>query len=235
MARWHRTGSYTRSDGTKVRGYTARNPRRGSDSRRSKAAYTVAIALSATITVGGVTAGLAISSSGGSAASAASNAKGEKLDVTASGESAWASFKNTAEKILASGYKNTAYLSSDQNCASHSEGKIQEFFRSNPCKWLARAYIVVQQDSQGMMLVNITWVDMPDSTLAEECKQLMDTPGSGSITELSRESGPYRDTPLSKDYYMTGISGAVVWNVQIQPFNSIPADIISTIVDDSYQ
>ena len=44
------------------------------------------------------------------------------------------------------------------------------------------------------MLVDWVWIEMSTSAQAEECQQLMDTPGSGSVTELAREDdSPYKD------------------------------------------
>ena len=72
---------------------------------------------------------------------------------------------------------------------------------------------------------------MPTSAQAEECQHLMETPGSGSVTELAREDdSPYKDTYLPIDFYIVGISGTAAWNVQLQPFIPLPANVITTVL-----
>ena len=83
------------------------------------------------------------------------------------------------------------------------------------------------------MLVDWIWVEMPTSAQAEECQQLMDTPGSGSVTELAREDdSPYKDTFLPVDFYTAGIWRAGAWNVQLQPFAPVPFKVIGTILNE---
>lgn len=161
-------------------------------------------------------AGLAISSSGGSAAESASKADDGKVNVTLSSDDVQASFERAAGRIARSGYSyKDLVISIDTNCVAHSYGKVQEFFQSDPCKWLVRAYVVLQKKgTEGSMLVDFVWVDMPTSAQAEECQQLMEAPGSGSVTELAREDdSPYKDTYLPIDFYVAGISGTAAWNV----------------------
>jgi hypothetical protein len=218
LAGWHRTRGYRRRDGTPVRGYVARNPRR-------------ATGLAISITV----AGLAISSSGGSAAESTGRANDGKFSATVSSDDVQANYERAAGRILRSGYHyKYLVLSIDSNCVAHSYGKVQEFFRSNPCKWLARAYVVLEKKgSEGEMLVDFIWVEMPTSAQAEECQHLMGTPGSGSVTELAVEDGsPYKDTYLPIDYYTTGIVGTAVWNVQLQPFAPVPFQVITKVLND---
>jgi len=147
-----------------------------------------------------------------------------------------ASLKRTTVTLSASGYGGYYLVPEfDSNCASHSYGKVQDFFRSNPCKWLARAYIVVREHNQGLALVAISWVDMPTLSLAMEYKHMVDAPGTGNITELSRESGPYRNVIFNGNDYLSGIIGTAVWNVQVQPIDSASADVLKKILNDSHQ
>ena len=219
MAGRHRTRGYRRSDGTRVRGYVARNPSR-----------TTGLVISVTV------ASLAISSSGGSATESAGKADEGKVSVTLSSDDVQASFERAAGRILRSGYRyKDLVLSIDSDCVEHSYGEVKEFFRSNRCKWLARAYVVLQKEgSEGEMLVDFVWVEMPTSAQAKECQHLMVTVGAGSVTELAREDdSPYKDTYLPIDYYKAGIAGTAVWNVQLQPFAPLPFQVITTVLKDA--
>jgi hypothetical protein len=104
MPRWHLVRSYTRSDGTRVRSYVARNPRRTRD-------FVVSVTI----------ASLAISSSGSSAAESADKPDEGKVSVTLSSDDVQASYERAAGRILRSGYRyKDLHLSIDNNCVANS-------------------------------------------------------------------------------------------------------------------
>jgi hypothetical protein len=184
-------------------------------------------------------AGLVISISGGSAAEGASSAddgKADVTDVTLSPDDVQINYERAAFRLARSGYSfKDIHLAIDSNCVEYSYGEVQEFFRSNTCKWLARAYVVVQKKgSDGSILVDFVWVEMSTTAQAEECQQLMDTSGGGSVTELAREDdSPYKDTELPIDFVFPGIHETAAWNVQVQPFIPMPTGVIGTVIEDS--
>jgi len=197
---------------------------------------TVVVSISATIAVGGITLGPKIFSSGSGTDSGSSEVGGEgQLTVDGSTLNVQTNFKQATVALSASGFGGYIVPAFDKNCASRSYGQVQNFFRSNPCKWLARAYIVVRQNKQDVVLVAISWVDMPTPSLAMDYKHLVDTQGTGNITELSRESGPYRNVVFTGNNYLSGIIGTAVWNVQVQPIGSTPTTVLKTVLDDSRQ
>ena len=55
----------------------------------------------------------------------------------------------------------------DNDCVAHSYGQVYKFFRSNPCRWLARVYVQVGYLE---VLVAISWVEMSSARLAAEYK-----------------------------------------------------------------
>jgi hypothetical protein len=197
---------------------------------------TVAIAISVGVVIGGTTIGLKISNSRGTAASGSSELGGEgQLTVKGSTENVQTSFKQATVALSASGFGGYIVPAFDDNCASHSYGRVQDFFRSNPCKWLARAYIVVREGKRDAVLVAISWVDMSTLSLATDYKHLVDAPGTGNITELSRESGPYQNSTFTGNYYLSCIVGTGVWNVQAQPIGLIATNVLKFVLDDSRQ
>jgi hypothetical protein len=250
----HVRGHYR--NGRWVRAHTARNPGRRSNSgglsesvhplrspkppvphKLSKPALiTVTIVISVIVILGGTTLGLKISSSGSATGSGSSEVDGEgQLTVDGATVNVQTNFKQAAAALVASRFTGYMAQAFDDNCAAHSYGQVQNFFRSNPCKWLARAYIVLHQNKQDSVLVAISWVDMPTLSLALEYKRLVDVPGTGNITELSRESGSYRNIVFTGHNYVSGIVGTAVWNVQVQPIGSIPSTILKTVLNDSRQ
>jgi hypothetical protein len=76
---------------------------------------------------------------------------------------------------------------------------------------------------------------MPDAAMAQEYKRLVDGSGTGNITELSRDNGPYRNVMYTGKYYASGISGTTVWNVQVQPIDPISPNVLKLALNDASQ
>ncbi|MGH3381549.1 MAG: hypothetical protein ACRDP6_43150 [Actinoallomurus sp.] len=85
------------------------------------------------------------------------------------------------------------------------------------------------------VLVAISWVEMPSARLATEYKQLADTVGAGSISELWRDKTLYRKFDYSSSAHTSGINGAPVWNVQARPIVSKTNTEITEVLIDSRQ
>jgi hypothetical protein len=174
--------------------------------------------------------------SGAAAGPTSSEAGGEgQYTVNGSTRNVQADYEETKAALMASGFGGSVYWSFDTNCASHSYGNVKTFFQSHPCKWLARTYAIIVAHKQNIALVAISWVDMPTLPLAMDYKILVDVLGTGNITELSREVGPYRNVKFTGKYYLSGITGTTVWNVQVQPIIPTTVKVLKTILDDSRQ
>ncbi len=68
-----------------------------------------------------------------------------------------------------------------------------------------------------MALVAVSWVEMATDAETRQLKQLLDRPGTGNITELSRERGRYRSVRYTGDAYASRRDGTVIVNAQAQP------------------
>lgn len=120
------------------------------------------------------------------------------------------------------------FTSDDADCEAHSYGLVREFFRDCPCSALFRALFEVRDDRGNVVLVAVAWVDMPDVRLAREFKELVDRDGTGNITELSRETGPYQDVRFTGDHYASIRDETTVINSQAQPLRrSRPATALA--------
>ena len=106
---------------------------------------------------------------------------------------------------------------SDDNCAAHSYGQVAGYFADHPCAGLERAWYEVGDDAGHTAVVSVAWVEMPGPDSATELKALVDRPGTGNLTELSREDGPHRDLRYSGWYYRSQLDGDVFTSVQAQP------------------
>lgn len=109
------------------------------------------------------------------------------------------------------------FSSDDGDCAAHSYGQVQGFFRAHPCDALFRTLFEVRDQSGNVALVAVAWVDMPDAAQARAFKLLVDRGGTGNITELSRERGRYRNERFTGDYYHSTRDDTTVVNAQAQP------------------
>ena len=211
----HETPPYTRKDGTPVSGYTARNPPR---KKAKRIAFHAPDTISAALSGGYV--GATISAS----ADAGANAKPPSIEVSIG------DFNNTVSALLKSGYKSVSFAAeSDSTCGPHSYYAVHDFFEAHPCKWLVRAYLAVHKGNQPLVLVAISWVGMPNISLAKAYKKKVDKWGTGNITELSRDTGSYQKIAYNGKHYLSGIDGTAVWNVQVQPIDPIPNALINTI------
>ncbi|WP_219414814.1 hypothetical protein [Pseudonocardia nigra] len=105
----------------------------------------------------------------------------------------------------------------DDDCAAHSYGQVQEFFRAQPCATLFRALFTVRDARRNVVLVAVAWVEMPDAASAREYHRLVDTHGTGNVTELSRERGPYRRVRFTGEQYASRRDGTTLVNAQAQP------------------
>jgi hypothetical protein len=146
-----------------------------------------------------------------------------------------AGFRRAVTRLAAAGYQADLTTRLGGGCAASSYGQVQAFFRGHPCQWLARAYVTVRKGDTGIALVAISWVQMPSAGQAAAYKRLVDAAGTGNITELSRLTGPDRSVTFTGLYYLSGQSGAAVWNVQAQPPRPGNAAALRAVLDDCRQ
>jgi hypothetical protein len=74
------------------------------------------------------------------------------------------------------------------------------------------------RDRKGdVVLVATSWVGMADAAGARRLKKLLDSSGSGNVTELSRERGRYQAVRYTGDFYASRLTDTVVSNAQAQP------------------
>jgi hypothetical protein len=109
---------------------------------------------------------------------------------------------------------------SDDDCAAHSYGQVAGYFADHPCAGLERARYVVSDDAGHTAIVSVAWVEMPDAASATELEALVDRPGTGNVTELSREDGPHGNVRYSGWYYRSDRDGDVFTSVQAEPLQS---------------
>ena len=80
-----------------------------------------------------------------------------------------------------------------------------------------RAWYEVGDDEDNSAVLSVAWVEMPDAEAADDLKRLVDRPGTGNVTELSKQDGPYQDVRYSGWYYRSDVDGATFRSVQAEP------------------
>jgi hypothetical protein len=203
----------------------------GSDPGKSKSGagrMVLAISIAVAVSAGGVTAsGSATLTSGiSSASSSSSGARGGSRVSNKDSQAAEA-------RVVRQGFRVNAKFTSDAaNCVEHSYGQVQNFFRQQPCTALHRAWFEVRDRQGDAVLVAVSWVQMPDKSSAAALKQLVDAPGTGNVTELSREQGKYRSVRYTGECYKSDLeqAGTVVVNAQAEPVARGAAGLLLTSI-----
>lgn len=171
--------------------------------------------------VGGAGGGLSIGSgSGGTVPRAITQARRADVD-------------RATLRLQRKGLRVTSRLDTDTDCAGNSYGLVTDFLRTRPCDSLVRVVFEVRGRGPGVVLVAVSWVQMPDEAGAVEFHQLVDRHGTGNITELSRDGWRYRDVRFTGENYDSDRDGTTVVNAQAEPVGPGPgAAVLSEIVDD---
>jgi hypothetical protein len=181
------------------------------------------VTVAATLTIGGISATGSVTASGTAGGSSAS------ADAPGRGNSRGSSERPTLEistedlqsietRLARKGLHGSGQLEHDgATCAEHAYGQVKAFFERKPCTDLYRAQLELKDRQGDTVLVAISWVEMPDESSARAYKTLVDAPGTGNVTELSRESGRYRTIRYTGLRYHSNSHGTTVSNVQAEP------------------
>jgi hypothetical protein len=105
----------------------------------------------------------------------------------------------------------------NDDCAANSYGEVRNYFSDHPCQGVQRAWYEVSDDEDNAAVLSVAWVEMPDAEAANDLQRLVDRPGTGNVTELSKEDGPYQDVRYSGWYYRSDVDGATFRSVQAEP------------------
>ncbi|MCE3554387.1 hypothetical protein LWC33_23390 [Pseudonocardia sp. RS11V-5] len=185
--------------------------KKGSSGGGSTLALGLGIALLASA---GMATAVGNAASSGAATVAAGGSPG-----TGSGSLVGSANSTAAEtRIVGQGVRLSAKVTDDSaDCVTSSYGQVQDFFRRTPCTALHRAFFELRDQKSDAAVVSVAWVEMPDESSARALNQLMDTTGTGNVTELSRERSKYRTVRYTGDSYASRQDGQVVINAQAEP------------------
>ncbi|MFC4856347.1 hypothetical protein [Actinophytocola glycyrrhizae] len=76
----------------------------------------------------------------------------------------------------------------DENCAKHAYGRIEEHLQANPCDHLSQQLFVTEVDGR-TVYASVSVVTMPDEDKAAELRLLTDEDGSGNVNDVLRDGG----------------------------------------------
>lgn len=167
---------------------------------------------------------LAVAIGAGGTAGVAGPAAGAGGGTTVSASTARASSQARRQdadriraRLLRQAVRVEQRFDSTEDCFAHSYGDVREFFREQPCVALHRAWFEVHDRRRGFVLVAVSWVEMPDTRSAREFHELVETYGTGNVTELSREQGPHRRVRFTGRYFASDRDATSVVNAQAEP------------------
>jgi hypothetical protein len=176
----------------------------------------LAVVLAVAVGAGG-TAGVTGSAVGGGGSTASTSS------ARASSQARRQDADRIRTRLLRQAQRVESRFDSTDDCVAHSYGEVQEFFRDQPCVALHRAWFEVRDGRRGLVLVAVSWVEMPDMRSARAFHELVDTHGTGNVTELSREEGPHRRVRFTGQHYVSGRDGITVMNAQAEPLGRAAA------------
>lgn len=123
------------------------------------------------------------------------------------------------------------------NCAINSYGQVHDFFLRNPCKSLDRTLFTLADPDGNTVVVSVSWVRMRQQGDVRRLKDLIDTDGTGSVTQLAagalRTQGvrftgaPFRSRPR-RDLLVVA-EGAVVSGHPDPAFFSTVVDVAAEL------
>jgi hypothetical protein len=186
----------------------------GSDPGKKKGTgFVVTVAVVIALGSSGVSAG------GSATATRSSTSQGRSSSGGRSSfEIATEDFRSAKVRLVRRGLRVDGHLQPDgATCAEHAYGQVRNFFLGRPCADLHRAQFQVRDKKGDVVLVAVSWVQMPDLDSARAYKRLVDAYGTGNIIELSREGGRYRTVRYTGQRYASRRDGTVVANAQAEP------------------
>lgn len=226
----HYVRGYRRRDGTYVRPHLARDPGRRSVGETRLTRKHNAIIVTVTVTVVGLGTVVVISDPpwGGDPPPTTTGT----IDPVSAGDSTAIriNLNETEVGLIAHRYGGTFNLRFDKHCTNNAYGQVRQFFRSDPCRWLARVSLTLDVSGHAIALISISWVDMPNIAEAKQYKHLVDASGTGNVTELTRIEGPYQAVRYSGKNYVSGRYHTAVWNSEVQPISQLSASATEEIL-----
>lgn len=106
----------------------------------------------------------------------------------------------------------------DSDCAVHSYGRTREFFLATRCAGLQRG--LYTGIAEGVpVVISVSTVEMPDGDEAAALRDLVDTSGTGNVSDLLREGAllPGGPSELDGAGYASARDGASVVIVETAP------------------
>jgi len=113
---------------------------------------------------------------------------------------------------VADGYQFIRHAArTDTDCAANAYGKTAEFFKGTPCTGLDRALYTSTADGRPAV-VSVAIVQMPNERAATDLKKIVDTSGTGNVSDLLRAGVRVPGGPdsLTDAGYASGRDGSTV-------------------------
>jgi hypothetical protein len=155
----------------------------------------LAITITATLAIGGTTAGITLSGSPSAASTLDVQVKADSSQMVA-----------TLAKLGFGGSYTVGSPSTD--CIQQSSGDVRQFLTRHPCQDFATNSFSIKKHDKTTQIA-ISWVVMSSDDLAAQYKSVADIPGKGNP--------PGESSAFNGLCYASSRSGNTVWTEQVQP------------------
>ena len=104
----------------------------------------------------------------------------------------------------------------DTDCVSNSYGQVAEYFAGTPCTGLTRALFTANLGGASAV-ISVSEVQLADDEVATEFRTLVDSSGTGNVSDLLRSGVPLEGGPseLVAGAYASELSGSMVRIVEV--------------------
>lgn len=170
-------------------------PRRSDRQRSARPAVLVGFAsLLVLVAIAGLLLALTNGLGGADADEADAAAGGTSASAPDQRTSPPASTTSATQNVAGSTYILQA-LQSDPDCEENAYGEVAEFFVTTPCAGLTRSLFTTTVDD-APAVVSVSIVVMPDEASAAALQELVNTSGTGNVSDLLRAGVQIDDGPL---------------------------------------
>lgn len=202
-----------RSAPAAARGPTPTTPQRRSRRRRAPWLMIGAIAL---VLIAGVAGLLYVFASGLGDGPADAGATGTSTSSSTTTAAEPTAAPTSPTQVVDDATFTLAASRADVDCAGNAYGQVADYFTGTPCTGLTRALFTVTLDGLPAV-VSVSDVQMPDEATAGEFRTLVDSSGTGNVSDLLRSGVPLEGGPseLVAGAYASELTGAVVRIVEV--------------------
>lgn len=177
-------------------------------------------AIGVTAVGAGAGAGGVGASAGGSGAAESALTEQASVSVRSARSAGQKSSRTRARLALRNPTARVTGQAETRDCADLATGAVRQYLVAHRCEGLQRATLSVSY-GRDRAVVAVAWIEMGSDEDAGGLKEVLDSPGTGSIRPLDRR------VTLTGQNYASDIDGPLVTTAEVEPVaGSVPARVL---------